>query len=97
MLSQRTASISNSEPNCVGTSDARRPLPDDADVGCALTTTARIVLDVELDLLPFLERVELARSQSGMMEENLAAVVGADESEAAVANEAHYWASCHDV
>jgi hypothetical protein len=72
------------------------PLPAyHTNVACALPTTSRIVLDIELDLLPLLERVELARTESGMVEENLAAVFGAYEAEAAVSNQANHWTCCH--
>ena len=38
-------------------------MADDANVARPLPTTAWIVLDVELDLLPFLEGVKLARTE----------------------------------
>jgi hypothetical protein len=60
-----------------------------ANVARALPTTTRIVLDVELDLLAFLERVELAGTQGRVVEEDLAAVVGADEAEAPISNQAN--------
>jgi hypothetical protein len=60
-----------------------------ANVARALPTTARIVLDVELDPLSFLERVELAGSQGRVVEEDLAAVVGAYEAEAPISDQAN--------
>jgi hypothetical protein len=97
MLSQQTSLTSVGELNLDGSDDASRLLSDNTNVSSALTATARVVLDVELDLLSFLERVELAGSQGRMVEENLAAIIGADETEPSIADEADYWPSCHGM
>ena len=70
---------------------------DDANVARALPATSRIVLDVELDLLALLERVELARAKGGVVEEDLGAVLGANESESTVSDQTHNGTCCHDL
>jgi hypothetical protein len=70
---------------------------DNANVSRALPATSWIVLDVELDLLSFLERVELTRTEGGVVEEDLAAILRADEAEPTVSNQTNYWTCCHDV
>jgi hypothetical protein len=69
---------------------------NDADVHCPLPATALIGLDVELELLPFLEGVKLAPGQGGMMEKDFAAVLGADECETTVTNDSDDWPLSHE-
>jgi hypothetical protein len=70
---------------------------DEADVAGALATTSRIILDVELDLLTFLQRVELAGREGGVVKEDLAAVLGTDKAEPTVSNQANNRTRSHDV
>jgi len=70
---------------------------DDTNVACALTAASRIVLNVELDLLPLLERVELARAEGRVVEEDLTAVIGTNEAEPAIADQANDWTRGHGV
>lgn len=60
---------------------------EEANVSSALPTPPRIVLDIELDLLPFLEGVELPGRECGMVKEDLAAVVGTNKAESTVSDE----------
>lgn len=70
---------------------------DDANVARALPATSRIVLDVELDLLALLERVELARAKGGVVKKDLRAVLGANEAEPTVSDQTHNGTCCHDL
>jgi hypothetical protein len=62
---------------------------NDSDVHRPLTPATLIVLDVELDFLPFLERIELAPWKRGVVEEDLTAVLGSDEGKSTVANDSN--------
>jgi len=72
-------------------------LLDETNVAGAQTTASRIILDVEFDLLPLLQGVELAGAEGGMVEKDLIAVVGANEAETPVSNQANHWPCRHGV
>src|ERR1041385_1051290 len=68
-----------------------------ANIAGALPAASRMVLDVELDLLPFLERVELPRREGRVVEKDLAAVLGSNEAEPSVSDQAHNRTRSHSV
>jgi len=59
---------------------------NETNVPGALPTPTGIILDVELDLLPLLEGVELPGREGGVVKEDLAAVVGTNEAESTVSD-----------
>jgi hypothetical protein len=72
-----------------------RASSNDPDVHGTLTTATLIVLDVELDLLSFLEGVELTPRKRRMVKEDFAAILGANEGKSAVTDNADYWPLRH--
>jgi hypothetical protein len=62
------------------------------DVRRSLTSATDVVLDVELHLLAFLDRVEDSARQRRVMEEDFRTVLTADEPESTISDHPHYCA-----
>src|SRR5688500_17050529 len=73
----------------------RTVLVEQAYIGSPLAAPALIVLDVELNLPALLERVEHTRGERRVVEEDLAAILGADEPEPAIPDHADDGACSH--
>src|SRR4249920_3490539 len=70
---------------------------DEPHVPRALAAPACVVLDVELDLLTLGQRVEHAARKRRMVNEDLAAVFGADKPKPAIPNDANDGTLSHCV
>jgi hypothetical protein len=68
---------------------------DQADVRSALAASTSIGLDVEFELLAFLEGVKDASGERRVVNEDFRAALGLDETESAISNDPNQWTALH--